>query len=60
MKKLLLLIAVLCLAVPALALPPQCSCPYCFQNSGSSCTLVPGNTVTTCGSYIPTHCTMPD
>jgi len=63
MKRLLLLVAALALAlaVPTLALPPQCSCPFCFQHSGTTtCTLVPGNTVTTCGSYIPTHCTMPN
>jgi hypothetical protein len=59
-KKALLALFLLALAIPALALPPQCSCPYCAGHGTSSCTIVPSNTVTSCGTYYGTYCTGPD
>jgi len=58
-KKILFALFLLVLAAPVLALPPQCDCIYCFSHGSSSCTLVPGNTVTTCGAFYPTHCEGP-
>jgi hypothetical protein len=55
----LALMSVLCLAVPAMALPPQCSCGYCTLHGSLNCTIVPGNTVVGCGTYYSTHCTGP-
>jgi|GEM_PF-2268192 len=55
----LALMSVLCLAVPAMALPPQCSCGYCTLHGSSNCTIVPGNTVVGCGTYYSTYCTGP-
>jgi hypothetical protein len=60
MRKLLLLLFSLALAVPALALPPQCSCPFCYTNPGTTnCTLPGTHTVVTCGYYIPHFCEGP-
>ena len=56
---LLSLISMLCLAVSATALPPQCSCGYCTLHGSSNCTIVPGNTVVGCGTYYATYCTGP-
>jgi hypothetical protein len=59
-KMIALALFLLAFAVPALAFPPQCDCVFCTTHSGTtSCTLVPGNTVTTCGAYYPTHCEGP-
>jgi hypothetical protein len=58
-KTFALALFLLALAVAAFALPPQCDCVYCTTHPSSSCTLVPGNTVTTCGAYYPTHCEGP-
>ena len=58
-KKALLALVLLAVAIPALALPPQCSCPYCAGHGTSNCTIVPGNTVTSCGTYYGTYCTGP-
>jgi len=59
MTRLLFLLAALALAVPALALPPQCSCPFCYTNPGTTSCTLPNNTVTTCGFYIPHFCEGP-
>jgi hypothetical protein len=59
-KKALLALFLLALAIPAFALPPQCSCPYCAGHGTSNCTIVPGNTVTYCGTYFGSHCTGPN
>jgi len=59
---LLLLLAALALALPALAFPPQCTCGYCTLHGGTTtCTIVSpsGNTVVTCGYYYPHYCTGP-
>jgi len=59
LKKALLALFLLALAIPAFALPPQCNCPYCAGHGTSNCTIVPGNTVTSCGTYYGTYCTGP-
>ena len=62
-KKILFALALACLlgmAVPALALPPQCSCTYCTLHGNLNCTIVPGNTVVGCGTYYGTYCTGPN
>jgi len=56
----LALLSVLCLAIPVMALPPQCSCGYCTLHGSLSCTIVPGNTVVSCGTYYATYCTGPN
>jgi hypothetical protein len=54
------LLSVLCLALPVVALPPQCSCGYCTLHGSLNCTIVPGNTVVGCGTYYQTYCTAPN
>jgi len=54
------LMSVLCLALPLVALPPQCSCGYCTLHGSLNCTIVPGNTVVGCGTYYATYCTGPN
>ena len=54
------LLSVLCLAIPVGALPPQCSCGYCTLHGSLNCTIVPGNTVVGCGTYYGTYCTGPN
>ena len=59
---LLLLLAALVLALPALAFPPQCDCGYCTLHGTSSCTIVSssGNTVVTCGYFYGHYCEGPN
>ena len=50
-KKTLLVLFLLLSAIPAMAVPQQCSCLFCHGNTTSLCTSYPGTIVMTCGTY---------
>lgn len=50
-KRTLLVLSLLLSAIPALAVPQECSCLFCYGNTTTLCTSYPGSIVMTCGTY---------
>lgn len=51
MKRVLMVLILLLSSMPVLAMPPDCSCPYCFANENDLCTSHPGSVVISCSRF---------